>query len=96
MQVPIAVDAMRRGIHVMTEVPAALSIAECWALVEAVKASGVKYQLAEQARHWQFIRRWREMAQAGEFGKIYYAEGEYLHYEPSWDLFRNKQTGERV
>ena len=96
VQVPIAVDAMRRGIHVMTEVPAALSIAECWALVEAVKASGVKYQLAEQARHWQFIRRWREMAQAGEFGKIYYAEGEYLHYEPSWDLFRNKQTGERV
>lgn len=95
-QVAVAVDAMQRGIHVMTEVPAAVTLAECWALVNAVKKTGVKYQLAEQTRHWHFIRRWREMAQAGELGKIYYAEGEYLHYEPKWDVLRDKRTGERI
>ena len=51
----------------------------CWKLVNAVKSTGVKYQLAEQTRYWNFIQEWRKMAAAGEFGKIYYAEGEYLH-----------------
>lgn len=94
-QVDYAVDAMHCGLHVMTEVPAAYTVDQCWALVNAVKRTGVKYQLAEQTRHWNMIRQWRKMAQAGEFGKIYYAEGEYLHYEPSWDNFRDKATGHR-
>jgi len=96
IQVDYAVREMDRGIHVMTEVPAAYTIDQCWALVNAVKRNGVKYQLAEQTRYWHFIDIWRRMAQAGEFGKIYYAEGEYLHYEPAWDYFRNKKTGHRI
>ena len=91
-QVDYAVDAMHRGLHVMTEVPAAFSMKQCWDLVNTVRATGVKYQLAEQTRHWNFVRQWRKMAQSGEFGKIYYAEGEYLHYEPRWDLLREKDT----
>ncbi|MBQ8752074.1 MAG: Gfo/Idh/MocA family oxidoreductase [Clostridia bacterium] len=91
-QVDYAVDAMHRGIHVMTEVPAAYTIDQCWALVNAVKKTGCKYQLGEQTRYWNFIKEWRNMAAAGEFGKIYYAEGEYLHYEPYWDALRHKKT----
>ena len=91
-QVDYAVDAMNRGIHVMTQVPAAFTMDQCWALVNTVRKTGVKYQLAEQARYWNFIRQWRNMANAGEFGKIYYAEGEYLHYEPVWGLLRDKKT----
>lgn len=96
IQVDFAIAEMERGIHVMTEVPAAYTIDQCRRLVEAVEKSGVKYQLAEQTRYWNFIRIWREMAQRGEFGRIYYAEGEYLHYEPKWDYFRNKATGKRI
>lgn len=96
VQVDIACDAMQRGIHVMTEVPAAFSIEQCWQLVKTVEATGVTYQLAEQTRYWRFIRLWRQMAQRGDFGKILYAEGEYLHYEPLWDSFRNRKTGRRV
>lgn len=91
-QVDYAVDAMHKGIHVMTEVPAAYTIEQCWKLVEAVRATGVKYQLGEQTRYWNFIKEWRKMAQNGDFGKIYYAEGEYLHYEPVWDLLRDRKT----
>ena len=36
------------------------------------------------------------MAKRGEFGSIYYAEGEYLHFEEKWDFFRNKKTGHRI
>ena len=96
IQVDYAVAEMDRGIHVMTEVPAAYTIEQCQSLVSAVRRSGVKYQLAEQTRYWHFIQKWRQMAQAGEFGKIYYAEGEYLHFEPEWDYFRNKKTKKRI
>lgn len=96
VQVEYACDAMKRGIHVMTDVPAAYTIEQCYNLVNTVRATGAKYQLAEQTRYWHFIRLWREMAQRGEFGKIIYAEGEYLHYEPCWDFFRNKKTGHRI
>ena len=95
-QVDYAVDAMNRGLHVMTEVPAAYTIDQCWALVNTVRKTGVKYQLGEQTRYWNFIRQWRKMAEAGEFGKIYYAEGEYLHYEPRWDFFRHKVTHAQI
>ncbi|MBQ9358910.1 MAG: Gfo/Idh/MocA family oxidoreductase, partial [Abditibacteriota bacterium] len=91
-QADYAVNEMHRGIHVQTEVPAAYTIDQCWKLVDAVEKTGCKYQLAEQARYWYFISQWREMAKRGEFGKIYYAEAEYLHYEPRWDWFRNKKT----
>lgn len=96
IQVDYAVAEMDRGIHVMTEVPAAYSIDQCYRLVNAVRRNGVKYQLAEQTRYWYFIQQWRAMAEKGEFGRIYYAEGEYLHYEPKWDYFRHKKTGHRV
>ena len=96
IQVNYACREMERGIHVMTEVPAAYTIDECHALVNTVKKTGVKYQLAEQTRYWDFIRKWREMAERGKFGNIFYAEGEYLHFEEKWDFFRNKKTGHRI
>lgn len=91
-QVDYAVDAMNRGIHVMTEVPAAYTIDQCWNLVNTVKKTGAKYMLAEQTRYWNFVKEWRKMANNGDFGKIIYAEGEYLHYEPFWDALRHKET----
>ena len=96
MQVEIACLEMERGMHVMTQVPAAFTIDECWSLVNAVKKTGAVYVLAEQARYWDFIRRWRKMAKQGGFGKIVYAEGAYLHYEPLWDFFTDNQTGRSI
>ena len=96
IQVDYAEKELLRGVHVMTEVPCAYTIDQCWRLVKAVEKSGAKYQLAEQTRYWNFIKLWRGMAERGEFGRIYYAEGEYLHYEPQWDYFRNKKTKARI
>ncbi len=93
VQVDIAVDAMNRGIHVMTEVPAAFSIAQCERLVDTVEKTGCKYQMQEQTRYWKFIQDWRKMAQSGELGHIIFADGEYLHYEPQWDSFKDRKTG---
>lgn len=96
IQVAYACKEMNRGVHVMTQVPAAFTIEECWELVRTVQKTGVKYQIAEQTRYWHFFEVWREMAQRNEFGKILYAEGSYLHYEPKWDFFVDKATGQKI
>ena len=91
-QVRYACDAMERGIHVMTEVPAAFTIEDCWRLVDTVEKTGMLYQLNEQTRYTYYIRKWREMFERGDLGKILLMEGEYLHYE-RWDNYVDMNTG---
>lgn len=92
LQVALACDAMERGVHVMTEVPCCTEIEDCRKLVSTVEKTGMKYQLAEQTRYWPFIVQWRKMAQERKFGKLLMVEGQYLHYEPTWDFFVDKRT----
>lgn len=95
-QITMACDAMERGVHVMTEVPCCTDMDECWKLVKTVRKTGMKYQLAEQTRYWYFISEWRKMAAENKFGKLLMVEGQYLHYEPTWDFFVDKKTGEHI
>jgi len=96
IQVEMACIAMEKGLHISTDVPAATSIQQCWDLVKTVEKTGVKYQLAEQTRYWDFIQKWKEMNLKGEFGHIIFAEGEYLHYEEDWDLWVDSMSGEVI
>ena len=77
--VPQAVAALGRGIHVLSEVPAGVSVEECRALVAACKASRATYMMAENYTYTRQNVMVREMAARGLFGTPYYAEGEYLH-----------------
>ena len=77
--VPQAIDALERGIHVLSEVPAGISIDECKDLVKACNASTATYMMAENYTYTRPCILVREMAARGEFGTPYYAEGEYLH-----------------
>jgi len=92
IQASYACDAMKRGVHVMTEVPAAYSIEQCWQLVDTVEATGRLYQLNEQTRYMYFITKWKEMYEAGDFGHILFMEGEYMHYE-RWDNYVDMNSG---
>ena len=67
------------GPHVLSEVIAATSLEECWALVEAVERSGRTYMLAENYCYMRPNMLVRQLADAGRFGAVYYAEGAYLH-----------------
>ncbi|MFB3881928.1 MAG: GNAT family N-acetyltransferase [Armatimonadota bacterium] len=77
--VPQSVLALDRGVHVLCEVPAAVSVEECWQLVLAARRSRAVYMMAE---NYTYIRNnvlIRELVRRGLFGQVYYAEGEYLH-----------------
>jgi predicted dehydrogenase len=74
-----AVAALRLGIHVLSEVPAAHTINECFELLQAVRASPALYMLAENYRYATDVELVRRLAAAGRFGELYYAECAYIH-----------------
>lgn len=79
LHVPQSVAALREGKHILSEVTAAVSLEQCYQLVEAVRESGRKYMLAENYCYTKPNMMIRHMVRQGLFGEIYYAEGAYIH-----------------
>lgn len=79
LHVPQAVAALRRGVHVLSEVTAAISLEESRQLVAACRASTATYMMAENYIYTRPNVLVRELARQGLFGETYYAEGEYIH-----------------
>ncbi len=77
--VPQSILALEKGLHVLSEVPAGVSIEECRKLVEACGRSNAVYMMAENCTYIKTNVLVKELARQGLFGQVYYAEGEYLH-----------------
>ncbi len=76
------IDALKHGKHVASAVPACFgSLEEADRLFEAVKsAAGLKYMMFETSYFHEDLFAMRQIYQAGGFGKLVYAEGEYFHF----------------
>ena len=102
LHVPMSVMALESGKHVLSEVPAATDLKQCFQLVEAVRGSGKKYMMAENYIYMKDVRLIKSLVDAGLFGDIYFAEGEYLHdlrwlneittWRRKWQAARNGLT----
>lgn len=79
-----AVMALDAGIHVLSEVPAVVSLEQAHDLVAAVRCANALYGMAENYCYTRSNLIVREMVRAGVFGDIYYGVGEYLHDMKSW------------
>ncbi|NLG27605.1 MAG: Gfo/Idh/MocA family oxidoreductase [Chloroflexi bacterium] len=79
LHAPQAIAALRLDLHVLSEVPAAVSLDECRALVHACAHSRGLYMLAENCNYTRANLMISELVRKGLFGVPYYAEGEYLH-----------------
>ena len=79
LHAPQSIAAIEAGKHVISEVPAAVSIAESRDLVRAAKASRGIYMMAENYTYTYHSILVRSLLEQGAFGTPYYAEGEYLH-----------------
>ncbi len=77
--VPQSAAALARNVHVLSEVTAAVCMDECRWLVGAAKRSKAKYMMAENTTYMKNNVLLRAMVEAGVFGDVYFAEGEYLH-----------------
>jgi predicted dehydrogenase len=74
-----AAQALTAGVGVVSEVPAATTIDDARRLVQAQRKSGGFYMLLENYGYRDENELIRRMVQAGQFGDVYFGEGEYLH-----------------
>ncbi len=79
LHVPQSIMALERGLHVLSEVPAGVSIEECRELVRVCRESRGIYMMAENYVYVRPCVLIKELCRRGLFGDLYYAEGEYLH-----------------
>ncbi len=76
---PQAIAALQRGVHVMSEVPAAVGLEEAKQLVQAATAGSARYMMAENYCYIKHNVLVRELARRGLFGTMYFGEGAYIH-----------------
>lgn len=83
LHVPQSVAALDDGRHVLCEVTAAVDLDECRTLAasarRAARVGGIQYMMAENANYRPDLVLVRTLARAGLFGRVYFAEGEYIH-----------------
>jgi hypothetical protein len=104
LHAPMALYAMKAGKHAATEVPAAVSMDECWELVETSEKTRKHCMMLENCCYDFFEMLTLSMAQQGLFGEIVHAEGAYIHdlrdlnfakngYADMWRLKENFRNG---
>ncbi len=77
--VPVMLAAMKNGKHAATEVPAAMTVDDCWALVEAAEKYKKHCVMMENCNYDRMEMMAFNMVRQGLFGEILHAEGGYLH-----------------
>ena len=75
----MAVEAMRLGKDVALEVPAAMTVRECWELVETAEQTGHHCTMLENCCYDTFHLGILEIKRKGMFGEITHGEGAYIH-----------------
>lgn len=79
---PQAVQGLLAGKHVYSAVPSGISLDEMQDIIDAVTDTGNVYMLGETSYYYPDAIFCRQKLAEGAFGKIVYAEAEYLH---DWD-----------
>lgn len=77
MHAPVAMQFLKRGIHVICDKPLTATLAEAKRLAKAAEASGVVFALTHNYTGYPMIRQARAMAEAGELGDIRLVQVEY-------------------
>ena len=76
---PMAMAAMENGLHVGTEVPAALTVNECWDLVNISEKTGKLCMIMENVNYRRDIMAVLNMVREGLFGELLHCQGGYQH-----------------
>jgi predicted dehydrogenase len=77
--VPVMLAAMKNGKHAATEVPAAMTLDDCWAIVEAAEKHQRHCVMMENCNYDRAEMMVFNIVRQGALGEILHAEGGYLH-----------------
>jgi hypothetical protein len=76
---PIMLAAMKNGKHTATEVPAVMTLEDCWAIVEAAETHQRHCVMMENCNYDRMEMMVFNMVRQGALGEILHAGGGYLH-----------------
>lgn len=76
---PVMLATMRAGKYGATEVPAAFTLDECWALVRTSRETGMPCMMLENVCYFENVLALLRMVREGVFGELLHAEGGYQH-----------------
>jgi hypothetical protein len=79
LHVPIALYAMKCGKHVVTEVPSAFTVDECWELVETSEKTQRHCMQLENCCYGESEMLAFNLVHKGMLGEITHGEGAYIH-----------------
>ena len=90
--VPMAVAAMENGVHAGVEVPCAVTLEECWRLVDVSERTRRHCVILENCCYGWSERLVLNLVRAGMLGELTHAECAYIHDLRSL-LFENRGEG---
>mgnify|MGYP001259890554 CR=1 FL=1 len=76
---PMAVAAMNNGKHVGIEVPAAITVEECWDLVDTAERTGTECMILENVCYYRPVMAILNMIREGIFGELLHCQCGYQH-----------------
>ncbi|MEI6062369.1 MAG: Gfo/Idh/MocA family oxidoreductase [Bacteroidota bacterium] len=79
LHTPVSVYAMKHGKHAGCEVPSAVTLEQCWELVDTAEETQRHFMMLENCCYDFFELNTLNMARNGVFGDIYHAEGAYIN-----------------
>ena len=79
LHTPVMVAAMEAGKYGATEVPAAITLEECWQLVETSERTGRPCMMLENYCYLRNVMMILNMVQQGAFGEVIHCETGYQH-----------------
>lgn len=79
LHVPMALCAMEHGKHVAVEVPSAMTIEDCWALVETSERTRRHCMQLENCCYGEIEMLTLNLVRQGKLGELVHAEGAYIH-----------------
>lgn len=77
--VPVCLAAMKNGKHAATEVPAAITLDECWELVETAEKTNKHCNMQENCCYDRIELMTLNLVRRGVLGEVLHAEAGYLH-----------------
>lgn len=84
MHAPQSIAALRAGKHVCSTVPMATTVDECRQIVEAQKASGKKYMMAETVIYSREYLYAKELYDTGKLGRLQYLRATHQQEMLGW------------
>ncbi|MGS0696668.1 Gfo/Idh/MocA family protein [Shewanella sp. 0m-4] len=82
---PMAIHTMESGKHAFVEVPLALTVEECWQIVDTAERTQKNCMMMENVNYGRDELMVLNMVRQGLFGELLHAEAAYIH-ELRWQM----------